>query len=244
MTPTVIFFDKDGTLIDFDAFWISVSRYALKDVLARFSHATPEKLADGVDTVLAQLGVDGDVSDIDGIIRKGTYEEMAEVVYDYLRDNGCTEDFHSVLSYVNEAYINNLDNGNIVATCGNIREFLSGLKNQGIMLCVVTTDTPEMTHGCLKKLGVSDLFEYIYSDDGVITPKPNAMCIDDFCEKTGTCRSSILMVGDTTTDIAFARNAGIPVVCVGDKANRDRLADMADAVIPDISYLPQVLEEL
>lgn len=33
MDIQAIIFDKDGTLLDFDAFWIAVSVYAIKDML-------------------------------------------------------------------------------------------------------------------------------------------------------------------------------------------------------------------
>lgn len=46
------------------------------------------------------------------------------------------------------------------------------------------------------------------------------------------------------TDIRFARNAGISVIGVGETANsRERLMPYADAVIPNISYLPDIIAE-
>ena len=50
------------------------------------------------------------------------------------------------------------------------------------------------------------------------------------------------MVGDTVTDIQFAKNAGISVIGVG--RERDRLAPYADAVISDISHIFDVIKEV
>ena len=47
------------------------------------------------------------------------------------------------------------------------------------------------------------------------------------------------MVGDTMTDVRFARNAGIRVVGVGAAPeSRERLAPYADKVFADISHIP------
>ena len=53
-----------------------------------------------------------------------------------------------------------------------------------------------------------------------------------------------LMVGDTMTDVRFARNAGISVIGVGEKPDgRERLMPYVDAVLPDISHLADLLAE-
>ena len=50
------------------------------------------------------------------------------------------------------------------------------------------------------------------------------------------------MIGDTMTDVEFAKNAGIAFVGVGKvQKNRNVIAPYADAVIPDISYLFEIL---
>lgn len=226
MIPEVIFFDKDGTLIDFDAFWISVSRHAVGDVLMRYSSLPHE---DKIEEILSALGVKDGKTDIDGILCKGTYEQIAEVVYKFLQKP--SGDFEKIKTAVLNAYNENMDKGCVRGACDNIAEVLAELKNKGIRLCVVTTDNPQITAECLEKLGVADLFECVYTDDGKIPPKPDSACIDDYCAKTGISRDKMLMVGDTITDVKFARNAGIRVICVGG-------GDLpADACVPDISYI-------
>ena len=121
---------------------------------------------------------------------------------------------------------------------------LEKLKNDGIKLAVVTTDDLQITHKCLEKLGIEDLFEKIYTDDGINPIKPNPGCALDFLNEFRIPPQKALMVGDTMTDIRFARNAGISVIGVGETANsRERLIPYADAVIPDISHLFNVIKE-
>ena len=51
------------------------------------------------------------------------------------------------------------------------------------------------------------------------------------------------LVGDTMTDIRFARNAGLKAIAVGKHAeNRSRLQAYADGVLHDVSELPGILE--
>ena len=80
-----IIFDKGGTLLDFDAFWVPVSEKAILDVLAYFGEG--ESL---LFEILEAFGVHNGVTDIDGVLCKGTYEEMGEIVYNVLYKNGHT----------------------------------------------------------------------------------------------------------------------------------------------------------
>ena len=82
-----IIFDKDGTLMSFDAFWVSLSVKALEDVLGRLG------MEPGlVDEILEAFGVHDGVTDINGVLCKGTYAEMGEIVYEILSAHGCDAD--------------------------------------------------------------------------------------------------------------------------------------------------------
>lgn len=244
MKPTSIFFDKDGTLLDFDAFWISTTRSALRDILAEFDTENRNHTDDDIDCILSLLGVENNEIDIDGILCKGTYEEIAEVISDYLKSKGIRSDSDKMRNNVINAYNNNIDNGCIKPTCDNIKEILTTLKAMGIHLCVITTDNPEITHKCLNTIGILEFFEYVYTDDGVTAPKPSDECITKYCNETGITRDEILMVGDTMTDMNFAANAGIKVIAVGNEKNINKLAKHADAVMPNVSYIIETLKEM
>ena len=79
-----VIFDKDGTLMDFDAFWITLSDLALKDILRQVNLNV--SLAD---EMLTAFGVQGDTVSVDGILCKGTYREMIECVHQILQSHGC-----------------------------------------------------------------------------------------------------------------------------------------------------------
>lgn len=245
MLPEVIFFDKDGTLIDFDVFWVSVSRYVLNEILNQYNLDESDNCIDkDIEILLGRLGVVDGKTDIDGILCKGTYKQISEIVFEFLKDKGIESDFDELNAEILSSFNQNSKKGSVLPVCEDIRNVLINLKNKGIKLCVVTTDNPEITDMCLDKLGILDLFDAVYTDDGVIKTKPDKAAIEDYCSKTGTGIDKILMVGDTFTDIKFARNAGIKVVCVGRDENRKRLEEYADASIPDISFLSDTAEVL
>ena len=121
-----------------------------------------------------------------------------------------------------------------------IRGVLERLKERGIRLLVVTTDNPEVTHICLEKLNIEDLFEKVIADDGVVPPKPDPRCALDFAGKSGIPVGEIAMVGDTLTDIGFARNAGMRMIYVGKSSEAGKLAD---ARISDVSHIFEIIGE-
>ena len=83
----------------------------------------------------------------------------------------------------------------------------------------------------------------IYTDDGEMPAKPDPYCIYALCEKERISKTEIIMVGDTLTDTRFAKNGGIKVIGVAQNDENKRILEMeADVVIPDISYIFEVIE--
>ena len=223
----------------FDSFWVDVSRCAVRDILRQLNRNDIP-----MGRLLGALGISGDTADIDGLLCKGTYEQIALAIGEILWEFGVDISDTDIIRMTVSAYNDNADSGNIEQTCANIRGVLEKLKNGGRKLAVVTTDDAQITHKCLEKLGIEDLFEKIYTDDGKNPIKPNPGCALEFLSKFRIPAEKAVMVGDTMTDIRFARNAGISVIGVGETANsRERLMPYADAVIPDISHLFDVIEE-
>lgn len=233
-----IIFDKDGTLIDFDAFWISVSENAIDLLLKSINREDIPR-----DELLASIGVSDGVSDIGGLLCGGTYEEIALAFNRVLEKYGCALERERVIADVLDFYNKSAAVGTVKPTCENLSEVLAELKARGIKIAVVTTDNFEITERCLKALGVYDCFDKIYTDDGKTPIKPDPSCALDFCEFCGVNKDEMLMVGDTMTDVRFARNAGIRVMGVGAKAeNRARLEPHADAVELDVSKIFEFID--
>ena len=239
MTTQAIIFDKDGTLIDFDAFWVAVSIKAIEEVLERVDADRALR-----DTILEAFGVHDGVTDLNGILCKGTYEQMGEIVYGILQENGCALPCDEVVQLVLDAYNRHSDAGEVKPTCPELADVLTDLKTCGMKLAVVTTDNRQITDLCLAKLGIADLFDYIYTDDGDAPTTPDPACAVDFCRRAGVEKSEKtgVMVGDTMTDMRFAHNSGITAVALArSEQSRAVLTPHADAVISAMTQLKAVI---
>lgn len=238
MNIEAIIFDKDGTLIDFDAFWVAVSAKALQDVLK-----TLHREDISVEEILSALGVRDGITDIDGVLCKGTYKQIGEIVHKILKEKNFDLPCAEIEKLVIDAYNRYVGAGEIKPTCPDLKEVLTWLKQRNIKLAVITTDNDFITLQCLKKLGVEELFDKIYTDDGNTPTKPNPYCALDFCKICDVNKERVLMVGDTLTDMNFAKNAGITAIGLA-KSNRNKemLAPFADIVLSRISDLPMLLK--
>ena len=207
MTANAIIFDKDGTLLDFDAFWISVTVKALEDVFQSLSMDDSH-----LPEIMESLGVRNGVTDMDGALCKGTYEEIGHIVYDVLSRYSCPISKDAMAEMVLNSYNQSVNAGQIIPTCAKLQEVLTSLKEQGKILALVTTDNPLITEKCLRSLGIYPLFDKIYTDDGQTPTKPDPYCAHALCQLFGLEKQNVVMVGDTLTDMRFAKNAGIAAV--------------------------------
>lgn len=238
MNTKVIIFDKDGTLMDFDSFWVTVTCNMIEELKCETG-----MLDVPTDEILAVLGVEDGVTGIKGSLCCGTYKQMGEEIHDVLKRYGCQSAIDEVTRLMIQGYHKNYDKAIIKPTCDNICEVLAGLKSCGIRLVVVTTDEPLGTQKCLQRLGIDGYIDRVYTDDGYFRTKPDPHCIFDILEKECVDKSEVVMVGDTLTDITFARNGGIKAIGVAkNEKNREILAGQTDKVMPDISYIFEVLE--
>lgn len=238
MSTKAIIFDKDGTLIDFDSFWVEVSRYAIKTILNKTGMKTVS-----TDEILEALGVENGVTRIDGVLCWGTYGQLGDAIAKALSLHGYTPNGDDLAAITREAYNLAGDKGKVTATCNDIIGTLTELKNRGIILAVVTADGPEMTKKCLDDLKITELFDKIYTDDGIHPPKPDPYCINNICEEFNIKKDDVIMVGDTLTDVNFAKNGGIRMIAVAkSQSNKELLLAHTDIVLNNVSELINIIE--
>lgn len=70
-----IIFDKDGTLLDFEAFWLPVTDSVLKDLAHKF--CVP---AAAEETAKQKIGIHGGKVGKNSVLCAGTYAQMSEIV--------------------------------------------------------------------------------------------------------------------------------------------------------------------
>jgi phosphoglycolate phosphatase len=121
-------------------------------------------------------------------------------------------------------------------------EALAGLRERGIQAACVTNKLEALARRLLEALDLADALPVVVGGDTASAPKPDAAPLIDACRRLRVPLAEALMVGDSTTDVAAARNAGIPVAAVtygysGGVAphdlGADRLVDDLRELLPD-----------
>lgn len=230
-----IIFDKDGTLFKFDEFWIPVAKKAAEYIASKVN--APEET---VSEMLTEIGIDKGIS---GVLCWGTYSQIAEAFSRILKRYDI--DCENIKDITSEAFHNCLGFGKIVPACENIEDVFSNLKNNGMRIFLATADDEYLTDICLQKLGIKKYFDEIFADDGIHRCKPDPYYINKIVDRYNIERDELVMVGDTMTDINFARNGEIMAVGVAsNKLDKSIIKKGAAVVISDISQLTNVLNEI
>lgn len=227
-----IIFDKDGTLLDFSAFWIPVAKNGVTKICNHFNVSDDVK-----NCIYKEAGV-GETIGIDSIVCYGSYEDIGELIYKVFKENGINESLKDVVDFSAKAFESVSKTGQVKPTTPKLKELLQKLKNRGSHLFVATADSINMTKYCLDKLEITDFFEEILTEDGIHIGKPNPYYINYLAKKYGFDKKDMCMIGDTVNDMKFGINGNINCYGVGiDEKSRNTLSKYANAVAKDVEEL-------
>ena len=120
-----------------------------------------------------------------------------------------------------------------------VREVLATLRAQGVKLAVVTNKEGRYTQTILEVHKLTDQFDVVVSGDTLSVKKPNPAGIQHCLDQFGTPKARALFVGDSSIDVATARNAGIAVWALPYGYNMGQAIESCapDRVITDFSML-------
>lgn len=116
---------------------------------------------------------------------------------------------------------------------------LQVLHERGVKLAVVTNKESRFAHKVLAANQLSACFDAVVSGDTFPTKKPHPAGIESCIAQFGVERQRALFVGDSSIDVAAARNAGVAVWVLpyGYNMGQPIEASAADRVIADCSEL-------
>lgn len=204
-------FDFDGTLVD------SMPVYA--GVMKRILDENNISYGDDFIKIITPLGV------------KGT----AEYCINELKLNMTLEEFcKTAESYFYAEYANNIPAKNSVI------ETLKKLKEQGASLNVLTASPHLTLDACLKRLGIFDIFENVWSCDDFNTTKADPEIYRMAAEKIGVPVEEVLFLDDNYNADKTAKEAGMKVCGVYDDSSKDyedEIRSITDFYIKDFSEL-------
>jgi phosphoglycolate phosphatase len=228
-----LLFDKDGTLLDFEATWQPV----YKAVVLHLSGGDQAR----ADTMMRDAGYDF-VQErcLPGSpLSAGTTDELVDI----WRGDFTAVERAAAIVLVDDMFAHGAVEH--MAPITDLRALLGRFAGEGYRLGIATNDVTRSAQMCVEKLALADLFSFVTGYDGVATPKPAPDMVHAFCAACGLEPREVAVVGDNMHDLEMghAAGAGLIVGVLSGTGGRDDLAAHAHIVIDSIADLPQALAD-
>jgi len=223
MNIRAVIFDKDGTLFDFQDTW-GVWTGSVLARIAGSDAAMFQSLAQALKyDVIAKKVLPGSV------VIAGTPVEISEVIQSFKADMKVSD----IISQINEEAETAPQ-----TLVTDLKLLTKQLRSQRLKLSVMTNDAERPARMHLQVEGALDLFDHVIGSDSGFGAKPDPEPLLALATKMDVSASNCVMVGDSTYDLIAGRSAGMYTVGVlTGLAELKDLTNLADTVLPDISYL-------
>lgn len=226
-----ILFDKDGTLLDFEATWLPVLRDAARAAAGEDQGLTDHLLQVG--------GYDSQADRVHAgsLLAAGNTREICLAWAEHLPGRRC-EDLVPLVDRVFEE-----GGARHAVAVTDLTPLFRRLKARGLFLGVATNDSLSGARASLGNFEILELLDFLAGYDSGFGVKPGPGMVLGFCEQVGLEPGSIAVVGDNTHDLEMARRAGAGLrigVLTGNSTQSD-LAPLADHVLSSIDDLEAIL---
>ena len=196
MKISAYLFDFDGTLVDSMPSFISTMLRILDENNIEYENDIVKTI-----TPLGYLGTAKHFKTL-GITKTET--ELVKIMNEYIID----EYKYNIHAKENVIYV------------------LKKLKEKGASLNVLTASPHNALDPCLKRLGIYDIFDNVWSCDDFCTTKANPEIYKMAAEKIGYSVDEILFLDDNYKADKTAKTAGMKVCGVFDKSSEDYVEDI------------------
>ncbi len=202
-----IFFDKDGTLANSEAY--------LRSLAHRRSHLIDAQIPGVQEPILMAFGVKGDRIDPSGLMALGTRHEneIAAAASVAATGKGWIEALNIVRSAFDEADRSLPCKAHETSLFPRISEALDRLAHEGLTLGVLSSDNTENVVAFLERYCLLDKMAIALGSTDSLG-KPQAKFYQYACDAIGVAPAQTLMVGDAQSDITMAKNSGA-AGCIG-----------------------------
>jgi phosphoglycolate phosphatase len=229
-----ILFDKDGTLLDFNATWLPAMRKA-----ALFVAAGNEPLAEQL-MIIGGYNHETQRVRAGSLFAAGNTEEITSAWLAFHPSGEVAE----LVPHVDQIF--QRQGARDCTAVTNLGVVLGRLKQQGLCLGVASSDSLSGIKMTLAPFGVLELFDFIAGYDSGHGVKPGPGMVYGFCAATGLSPDAVLVVGDNQHDLQMGRNAcaGLVVGVLSGTSDRTHLAKDADHILDSVADLNALLEKL
>jgi len=226
-----VLFDKDGTLLDYQASW------APANVEAALTAARGEPVL--AHRLLRHGGQDPDTGHIvpGSPLAAATNRQIAEHWLTHLEEwdvERLTEAIESVFQRAATAS---------AVILPGVAEALQVLRSRGMTLGVATNDSAAGARASLDCIRLTSLFAFVAGWDSGHGAKPGPGMLEAFCRATGIPPSEVAVVGDNVHDLQMGRNggAGWVIAVLSGTGTPEVLAPLSDIVVDGVADLPDLL---
>ena len=212
-----ILFDLDGTLVDTAPDLMGAHNHVMK----KFGY--PQKSLD----------------DIKHIAGRGAWIMMQRTFRDEIKDENLKKEM--VKEFINY-YAKNIDRGS--KPIKGVVKFLEWAKSKQILMAVCTNKQERLAVDLLKKINLSQYFEYIAGCDTFDFNKPDPRHLTNVIEIIGGDVNKSIMIGDSEVDSQSAYNAKIPFILVEEGYTEKNINEIPHkTLIKDFSNFEKIVEK-
>ncbi len=226
-----IIFDKDGTLVDFDATWGRAAHRVIA-AMSQGDRKTFDRLARAMHFVAEECRflptspmIAGSTADYQCLWAEILGREGGAELVEEIDARFGTETLDSLL--------------------GEVAPILATLRGFGLKLGIATNDAERSARAQCDRLGLLPHLEFIAGYDSGYGGKPDPGMIHAFARRIGAPAREVALVGDSLHDLEAARAAGaLAIAVLSGPATRATLEPRADHVIASIADLPALARSL
>jgi len=212
-----ILFDLDGTLVDTAPDLMGAHNHVMK----KFGY--PQKSLD----------------DIKHIAGRGAWIMMQRTFRDEIKDENLKKEM--VKEFINY-YAKNIDRGS--KPIKGVVKFLDWAKSKQILMAVCTNKQERLAVDLLKKINLSQYFEYIAGCDTFDFNKPDPRHLTNVIDIIGGDINKSIMIGDSEVDSQSAYNAKIPFILVEEGYTEKNINEIPHkTLIKDFSNFEKIVEK-
>ena len=179
------------------------------------------------------------LDDIKHIAGRGAWIMMQRTFRDEIKDEKLKKEM--VKEFINY-YAKNIDKGS--KPIKGVVKFLDWAKSKKILMAVCTNKQERLAVDLLKKINLSQYFEYIAGCDTFDFNKPDPRHLTNVIDIVGGDINKSIMIGDSEVDSQSAYNAKIPFVLVEEGYTEKNINEIPHkTLIKDFSNFEKIVEK-
>ncbi|WHA40714.1 HAD family hydrolase [Agrobacterium larrymoorei] len=227
-----VLFDKDGTLLGYDASWGPVNR----ELAAIAAEGDPE-LADRLLLACGMDPVTGHVKP-DSLLAAGNTAEIAAG----LIAAGSRCELQWLTQRLDRLFTEAA--GKSVAVT-DLKAFFARLKGRGYKLGIASSDNEASIRETARRFGFEADLDFVAGYDSGHGTKPQPGMVLGFCKAIGLAPERVAVVGDNNHDLHMARSAGagLRIAVLTGTGSRESLSTDSDYCFDDITGIETLLPQ-